>query len=195
MVPWAADLENLGWYKVMLEFECGVPPNGHRKMVANHKDGLRDDRCVCVCGCVCVDVCVCVCGCMCMRVRVRVRSCVHIRMCASCPRSGSIHVLSACTCERVRVARWPNFPLRVPDAESADPFCLLISPSHPSVSPLPLITPAPPCPLPSIPPCCLPRPVCLWRCCCVPHREGNLVMEDLAAFVAQAVQGWDDTTP
>jgi len=23
---------------------CGMPPNGHRKLVANHKDGLRDDR-------------------------------------------------------------------------------------------------------------------------------------------------------
>ena len=44
VVPWAAGLEDVGWYKVMLEFECGMPPNGHRKMVANHKDGLRDDR-------------------------------------------------------------------------------------------------------------------------------------------------------
>jgi hypothetical protein len=43
VVPWAAGLEDVGWYKVMLEFECGMPPNGHRKMVANHKDGLRDD--------------------------------------------------------------------------------------------------------------------------------------------------------
>jgi len=75
VVPWAADLENLGWYKVMLEFECGVPPNGHRKMVANHKDGLRDDRCVCVCGCVCVDVCVCVCVCVAVCVCVCVCAC------------------------------------------------------------------------------------------------------------------------
>ena len=85
MVPWAADLENLGWYKVMLEFECGVPPNGHRKMVANHKDGLRDDRCVCVCGCVCVDVCVCVwlyvyaCACA----RAIVRAYTHVRILSS----------------------------------------------------------------------------------------------------------------
>ena len=39
-----AGLEELGWEKVMVEFECGMPPNGHRKLVANHKDGLRDDR-------------------------------------------------------------------------------------------------------------------------------------------------------
>ena len=41
--PWAASLEELGWQKVMVEFDCGFPPNGHRRLVANHKDGLRDD--------------------------------------------------------------------------------------------------------------------------------------------------------
>jgi hypothetical protein len=44
VVPWAAGLEILGWDKIMVEFDCGIPPNGHRKLVANHKDGLRDDR-------------------------------------------------------------------------------------------------------------------------------------------------------
>ena len=27
----------------VVEFDCGFPPNGHRRLVANHKDGLRDD--------------------------------------------------------------------------------------------------------------------------------------------------------
>jgi len=43
VAPWAARLETLGWSKIMVEFECGFPPNGHRKLVANHKDGLRAD--------------------------------------------------------------------------------------------------------------------------------------------------------
>ena len=43
VAPWAASLEDLGWQKVMVEFECGFPPNGHRRLVANHKDGLRGD--------------------------------------------------------------------------------------------------------------------------------------------------------
>ena len=43
VAPWAGGLQDLGWQKVMVEFECGFPPNGHRKLVANHKDGLRGD--------------------------------------------------------------------------------------------------------------------------------------------------------
>ena len=136
MVPWAAGLEDLGWYKVMLEFECGMPPNGHRKMVANHQHGLRNDRCVYVH--VYVYVCVRVCARACMYARARILILVlHI-----CPLE---RTYMENVCER-SCCWWPIRYFARSDrrkAESADPLCLTTTPLFSTNPPIPPPLPPP----------------------------------------------------